>query len=117
MSLLAFGAPALDSYAAGWPLIAKMAITALAIAPAAFLMGMPFPAGLRRLELHHAPSVRWAWSLNAAASVLGSAGAIVLAIYLGLRATLLIGGVLYLIAMAVIAATRFEPRINANERV
>ena len=53
----------------------------LAIAPAAFLMGMPFPSGLRRLEERHPPSVRWAWSLNAAASVLGSAGAIVLAIY------------------------------------
>jgi hypothetical protein len=61
---------------------------------------------LRRLEQRHSPSVRWAWSLNAAASVLGSAGAIVLAIYLGLRMTLLIGGALYLCAMAVILATR-----------
>jgi len=44
--------------------------------------------------------------LFAAASVLGSSGAIFLAIYLGLRATLLIGGVLYLCALAVILATR-----------
>jgi hypothetical protein len=44
--------------------------------------------------------------LNAAASVLGSAGAILLAIYLGLRATLLIGGALYLCALGVIVATR-----------
>lgn len=117
VALLAFGAPGLASYAAGWPLVAKMAITAIAIAPAAFLMGMPFPSGLHRLEHQHAPSIRWAWSLNAAASVLGSAGAIVLAIYLGLRATLLIGGALYLVAMAVVAATRIQPRINANERV
>ena len=106
VALLAFGAPSLDAFAVGWPLLAKMGITALAIAPAAFLMGMPFPSGLRRLEKHHAPSVRWAWSLNAAASVLGSAGAIVLAIYLGLRATLLIGGGLYLVALAVIAMHR-----------
>ncbi len=96
----------LTAAAAGWPLIAKMAVTALAIAPAAFLMGMPFPSGLRRLEKRHSPSVRWAWSLNAAASVLGSAGAVVLAIYLGLRATLLIGGALYLCALAVILLTR-----------
>ncbi len=106
VALLAFGAPSLDQFAAGWPLLAKMAVTALAIAPAAFLMGMPFPSGLLRLERHHAPSVRWAWSLNAAASVLGSAGAIVLAIYLGLRATLLIGGALYLVALAVVAMNR-----------
>jgi hypothetical protein len=112
IALLAFGSPALAWYAAGWPLIAKMAITALVIAPAAFLMGMPFPSGLRRLELQHAPSVRWAWSLNAAASVLGSAASIVLAIYVGLRVTLLIGGTLYLIALAVIAATRAQRRLT-----
>ena len=106
VAILAFGAAPLAATAAGWPLAAKMAVTAAAIAPAAFLMGMPFPSGLRRLERRHAPSVRWAWSLNAAASVMGSAGAIVLAIYLGLRATLLIGGALYLCALAVIAITR-----------
>ncbi len=50
IALLAFGASPLDKAAAGWPLGAKVAITALAIAPAAFLMGMPFPSGLRRLE-------------------------------------------------------------------
>ncbi|MGD1091826.1 MAG: hypothetical protein ABSB35_07510, partial [Bryobacteraceae bacterium] len=103
---LAFGASPLTTTAATWPLLAKMAITAIAIAPAAFLMGMPFPSGLRRLESLHPPSVRWAWSLNAAASVLGSAGAIFLAIYIGLRATLLIGGALYLCATGVILLTR-----------
>ena len=83
-----------------------MLITALAIAPAAFLMGMPFPSGLLRLEKRHAPSVRWAWSLNAAASVLGSASAIFLAIYIGLRSTLLVGAALYVCALLVILATR-----------
>jgi hypothetical protein len=109
VALLAFGASPLASATAGWPLLAKMAVTALAIAPAAFLMGMPFPSGLHRLEQRHPPSVRWAWSLNAAASVLGSGGAIVLAIYLGLRATLLIGAALYLCALAVILVTRKKP--------
>jgi hypothetical protein len=85
-----------------------MLATALAIAPAAFLMGMPFPSGLRRLEERHPASVRWAWSLNAAASVLGSGGAIILAIYTGLRATLLFGGALYLCALFVIMATRVQ---------
>ena len=105
VAALAAGAGPLVTAAAAWPTPAKIALTALAIAPAAFLMGMPFPSGLRRLEQRHAPSVRWAWSLNAASSVLGSAGAIFLAIYVGLRATLLIGGALYLCAMMVILAT------------
>jgi hypothetical protein len=51
----------------------------------------------------HAPSVRWAWSLNAAASVMGSVGALVCGIYLGLIQTLVIGGLFYLAALAVVA--------------
>jgi hypothetical protein len=106
VGILAFVSTPLVTAAAGWPLQAKVALTMLAVAPAAFLMGMPFPSGLRRLEKRHAPSVRWAWSLNAAASVLGSASAIFLAIYIGLRATLLVGAALYLCALLVILATR-----------
>ena len=69
-------------------------------------MGMPFPTALRRLEGWHAPSVRWAWSLNAASSVLGSVGALVCAIYMGLVQTLIIGGLFYLAALAVVARVR-----------
>ena len=81
------------------PLKATMAV--ILIAPVGFLMGMPFPVGLQRLEDWHSPSVRWAWSLNAAASVLGSVGALVCCIYLGLVQTLIIGGLLYVAALAV----------------
>jgi hypothetical protein len=90
----------------GWPWGAKLLASVALIAPAAFLMGMPFPTGLRRLERRHAPSVRWAWSLNAAASVMGSVAAVALAIYLGLRETLLAGGGMYLGALVVQAAGR-----------
>jgi hypothetical protein len=86
----------------GLPLAEKVIATVLMIAPAGFVMGIPFPTGLRLLEKRHEPSVRWAWSLNAAASVLGSVGALVLALYLGLVQTMLIGGGLYLCAMVVI---------------
>jgi hypothetical protein len=86
----------------GMPWAEKVILTVLMIAPAGFVMGIPFPTGLRLLEQHHAPSVRWAWSLNAAASVLGSVGALVLALYLGLVQTMLIGGGLYVLAMLVI---------------
>jgi len=87
----------------------KMALTVLLIAPMGFVMGMPFPTALKRLEEWHAPSVRWAWSLNAASSVLGSVGALVCAIYMGLVQTLIIGGLFYLAALAVVARVRFNP--------
>ena len=83
-----------------------MVMTVALIAPLGFVMGMPFPTGLKRLEEWHAPSVRWAWSLNAASSVLGSVGALVCAIYLGLVQTLIIGGLFYLAALAIIARVR-----------
>jgi hypothetical protein len=67
---------------------------------------MPFPTALRRLEEWHPPSVRWAWSLNAASSVLGSVGALACSIYLGLVQTLIVGGLFYLAALAVVARVR-----------
>ncbi len=103
---LAFVTAPITHTGAGWPLWLKVVTTAALIAPAGFLMGVPFPIGLGRLQTMHKPSVRWAWSLNAAASVLGSAGAIFLAIYIGLRATLLVGGMMYLGALAVMWKTR-----------
>ena len=87
----------------------KVILTVLLIAPVGFAMGMPFPAGLRRLEQWHAPSVKWAWSLNAASSVLGSVGALICAIYLGLVQTLILGGVFYLAALAVVARVGPQP--------
>jgi len=85
------------------PLPLKAVITVALIAPLGFVMGMPFPSGLRRLEQWHPPSVRWAWALNAAASVLGSVCALVSAIYLGLVETMIIGSLFYLAALAVVA--------------
>ncbi len=92
--------------AVAWPLWQRVAASIALIAPVGFLMGMPFPSGLARLEAWHQPAVKWAWSLNAAASVLGSAAAIFLAIYLGLRETMLVGGSMYLLALASVRWTR-----------
>jgi hypothetical protein len=102
--LAAVVSPVLEA-GVGLPLALKFAITVALISPAGFVMGMPFPTALKRLEQWHKPSVRWAWSLNAAASVLGSVGSLVLAIYLGLVQTLLAGGLLYLAALAVAVRT------------
>ena len=103
IALLAVDVSLLLPKAITLPLVWKAAMTVVLIFPAGFLMGMPFPTGLARLDQWQSASVRWAWSLNAAASVLGSVAALVFAIYFGLVQTLLIGGVLYLTAMAIVA--------------
>ena len=102
VSVIAFAASPISEYGVGWPLEAKILVTVCLIAPAAFLMGIPFPTGLTWLEMRFPQAVRWAWALNAASSVLGSAAAIFLAIHIGLRATVLVGAGLYLCALSVV---------------
>lgn len=116
LALLAAGAPLVIGSAAAFPLPARLAVAVLLVAPPAFLMGMPFPSGLSRLERWKPEAVRWAWSLNAAASVLGSAAAIFSAIYLGLRSTTLIGAVLYAAAIWCLRGAR-EPLADARGSV
>ncbi|HMC30624.1 MAG TPA: hypothetical protein VKL99_07290, partial [Candidatus Angelobacter sp.] len=79
--------------AVGLPFAIKLLVSALVLAPLGFLMGMPFPTGLRLVQ-----TVEWAWALNAAASVLGSVLAMVIAIHFGLTITLLCAAVAYVLA-------------------
>jgi hypothetical protein len=85
--------PWLLSIAIGWPFIIKLALSGLVLAPLGFLMGMPFPTGLRLVK-----TVEWAWALNAAASVLGSVMAMIIAIHYGLTVTLVCAALAYLLA-------------------
>jgi len=112
IALLAVLVPPLAATRAGWPMWTKIPATVLLIAPAGFVMGMAFPTGLARLETRDHSSVRWAWALNTAASVTGSSCAIFLAIHLGLRETLLIGGVMYLGALLSIQSGK-RPAVSA----
>jgi hypothetical protein len=49
-------------------------------------------------------AVEWAWAMNAAASVLGSVLAMVVAIQFGLTATLACGAAAYFLALALMPA-------------
>ncbi|HKT52650.1 MAG TPA: hypothetical protein VJV96_20285 [Candidatus Angelobacter sp.] len=79
----------------GYPFFLKLLLSGLILIPLGFLMGMPFPTGLRLVD-----TVEWAWALNAAASVLGSVMAMVIAIHFGLTVTLACAAAAYLLAAA-----------------
>jgi hypothetical protein len=81
------------------------------LAPLGFAMGMPFPTGLRALGNAANSSVEWAWAMNAAASVLGSVLAIVIAVHFGLAATLACGAAAY--AAAALLSLAFRRRAQA----
>jgi hypothetical protein len=75
----------------------KLAVSAALLVPLAFLMGMPFPTGLRAAGDSRG-AVEWAWAMNAAASVLGSVLAIAIAIHGGIGAALAAGAAAYAVA-------------------
>src|SRR5262249_49424772 len=84
----------------------KLTVSALLLAPLGFVMGVPFPAGLRSLAARPGGeraenAVEWAWAMNAGASVLGSVLAMVIAIEFGLNVTLAWGAGAYLAAMLI----------------
>ena len=76
----------------------KILISAVLIAPLAFLMGMPFPLGLSRVARHHATLIPWAWGINGCASVLSAIFATILAIHAGFIVVVLLACVLYILA-------------------
>ena len=94
----------------------KLVISAILLVPPGFLMGMPFPTGLRALaaSVPECPAseplsesgVEWAWAMNAASSVLGSVLAMVIAIRFGLNITLAIGALAYLLALLLTGTLR-----------
>jgi hypothetical protein len=96
--LYRFALPAIIAAGVGLPFAVKLAISAGLLIPLGLLMGMPFPTGLRALSERNDGRVEWAWALNAAASVLGSVSAMIIAIHFGLNVTLLCGAAAYLLA-------------------
>ena len=87
--------PWLLSATVGYLFFSKLLLSGAILVPLGFLMGMPFPTGLRLVN-----TVEWAWALNAAASVLGSVMAMVIAIHFGLTVTLACAALAYLLAAA-----------------
>jgi spermidine synthase len=104
----------------------RVVVSGMLLAPLGFVMGMPFPTGLRALaadprldvpgpltgkkeekdkdDKDKDNAVEWAWAMNAAASVLGSVLAMVIAIQFGLNVTLACGVAAYLLALLLLPA-------------
>ena len=88
----------LTGLALGLPDPAKIAISIALVAPLAFLMGMPFPVGLRRLAAVDEAAIPWAWGINGTASVLSSMLATLVAVHFGFSVLVLLAAALYALA-------------------
>jgi spermidine synthase len=90
----------LTTAALGLPDPVKIAISIALVAPLAFVMGMPFPLGLRRLAGSDAAAIPWAWAVNGTASVLSSMLATLVAVHFGFTALAALAAALYAVAAA-----------------
>ena len=96
----ALGLPQLIRAALPLGLGARVAVAALLVFPFGFLMGMPFPLGLRRYaETPGSAPIAALWGINGAASVIGSIAGTLLAVSLGFTAVLFLGVVCYGVAL------------------
>ena len=90
--------PAVIDDLLGWPLILKVLLSVIIIAPGAFFLGIPFPTGLNELTKRKPELVPWAWGINGAFSVTGTALAQLVSISLGFSTVLIGVIILYLVA-------------------
>jgi len=86
----------------GSPLALRVALAALLLAPAGFLMGFCFPLGMLRFGDE---SKAWFWALNGAAGVLASVGSLALCMELGFANVAFIGVAAYLAAWVLLFGT------------
>ncbi len=103
--------PPLFALALGWPFWGRVFLSVLILSPAGLLMGVPFPAGLRRLEGYARPRIPWAWGVNGAASVVAAVLAALLSLSFGFRWVLFSGAFCYVLAWISAGQGRgFPPR-------
>jgi MFS family permease len=78
----------------------KVVLSIVFLAPLAFIMGMPFPLGLRIVSTLGKENVVWMFGLNASGSVLGSVIAMMVAMSMGFSYVLALGAGVYLVGLA-----------------
>jgi hypothetical protein len=90
--------PLLFNQLMGLNLTARVLTSIIVLVPLGFLMGIPFPLGIRWLKEKNLENhIPWMWGINGASSVLGSVMTIVVATSFGFTESLLIGASCYFI--------------------
>ena len=93
-----FVVPWLLQMSLGLPLIVKVLMTAVLVAPMGFFMGVPFPTGLASLSESRKSILPWAWGVNGAVSVTGSVLTRLVSTSLGFSVVLAAVAFLYVLA-------------------
>lgn len=82
-----------------YPFYIRIILCILILAPMGFLMGAPFPMGIRLTSKVSSDLIPWAWSINGFSSVVSSILATIFAISWGFNIVLMMAFFAYLIAL------------------
>jgi len=97
--LVLFLSHSLLGFVATWNTAGRFLFTLSLLAPLAFLMGWPFPAGMSLLSVSSPALLAWAWGINGFASVAAAPLTVLLAMSLGFRLVLALAVLAYLLAV------------------
>jgi hypothetical protein len=81
-----------------WTLFARIIYAFFIMAITGFMLGMPFPTGLRLLGKKYSHIAPWLWGVNGATSVVSTVLAISVSIFYGISTTFFLGLVFYIVA-------------------
>lgn len=82
-------------------ILIKVLISVIVIGPMAFLMGVPFPYGMKRIPADNRYLIAYSWGINGFFSVIGSILVVMLSMSYGFKAVFAIAGVIYLAAFVI----------------
>ncbi len=82
----------------------RSALAMVLLLPTGFVLGIPFPSGIRMIGSSNGDLVPWMWGINGLASVIGSVGAMVGAKLIGFGVVMLLGAACYGMVTAMLAA-------------
>ena len=85
-----------------WPLMVRIVLTLLLLAPMGILLGIPFPTGIKAVAEKSDAFIPWAWGVNGFFTVIGSVGAVILGMMLGFKIVILLAALVYLAALFLI---------------
>ena len=78
----------------------KILMALLILFPPAFLMGIPFPVGIRTLAEKSDNDIPWAWGVNGCFSVISTALATIISVEAGFTAVMICGALAYGLTLA-----------------
>jgi hypothetical protein len=110
--------PVVFQLALGLSLAYRFTVTVLLLAPVSFLMGVPFPGGIRWMLSSAGASgqIPWIWAVNGAASVVSAVLAALLALTFGFDWVLRMGALFYACAWLVVVLSRRTAFTPAGRR-